>query len=65
MELENTGTILRRLRGKRTLEDVANAVGVTKSAMSAYERGARNPRDEVKVAIAKFYNKSVQYIFFK
>ena len=65
MEPENTGTILRRLRGKRTLEDVANAVGVTKSAMSAYERGTRNPRDEVKVAIAKFYNKSVQYIFFK
>lgn len=65
MTTENTGTILRRLRGKRTLEDVANAVGVTKSAMSAYERGERNPRDEVKVALAKFYNKSVQYIFFK
>lgn len=56
---------LRRLRGNRTQQEVANSVGITVSALSMYERGERVPRDEVKKNLAKFYGKSVHYIFFK
>ena len=29
-----------------------------------YEAGERVPRDEIKIKLAKFYNRSVSYIFF-
>lgn len=56
---------LRRLRGKKTLEEVSNAVSISKSALSKYENGDRIPRDEVKKKLADYYGKTVQYIFFK
>ena len=58
------GAKLKELRGDMTQECVAKAVGVTKSAWAMYERNERTPRDEVKVRISKFFNKSVQDIFF-
>ena len=58
------GKILRDLRGDRTQEEIAQAVGVTKSSWAMYERDERIPRDEVKIQIAKFFGKSVQEIFF-
>lgn len=64
MDKIRTGKILRDLRGKRTLSEVAKAVGVTASAMSMYENGSRVPRDQVKMAIASYYMKPVSYIFF-
>lgn len=56
--------ILRELRGDRTQEAIAEAVGVTKSSWAMYERGERVPRDEVKVRIAAYFGRSVQDIFF-
>jgi putative transcriptional regulator len=53
-----------RLRGKRTQEEIAKKLGISPSAYSMYETGQRIPRDEVKIKIAKLYNRSVQYIFF-
>lgn len=58
------GSILKELRGDRTQEEVANAIGITKSAWAMYERGERRPRDEVKVMIADYFNRSVQEIFY-
>lgn len=55
---------LRTLRGKRTISDVASAIGVTRSALVKYERGERIPRDEIKIKIADYYGKSVEEIFF-
>ena len=52
------------LRGERKREDVAKAIGVSVSAISMYENGERIPRDDIKVKIAKYYNKSVGEIFF-
>lgn len=52
------------LRGEETRENVAAAVGVSISAISMYENGERIPRDDVKIRFAKYYNKSVQEIFF-
>ena len=58
------GERLRRLRGSRTLDEVATALGVTSMAVSLWERGERMPSDEMKVRIANYYRKSVNSIFF-
>lgn len=58
------GHRLVELRGNRTQEQVANAVGISVSALSMYECGERIPRDPIKIALAKYYKKSVQSIFF-
>lgn len=60
-------TVAERLieaRGERTREAVAKAVGISLSAISMYECGARVPRDEIKVKLADYYHRSVQDLFF-
>lgn len=60
-------TIAERLieaRGDRTREAVAKAVGISLSAISMYECGARIPRDEIKVKLADYYHRTVQDLFF-
>lgn len=56
--------VLRELRGSLSQNEIAEKIGVTKSAWAMYERGERMPRDEVKIRIAKYFNKSVEEIFF-
>ena len=58
------GQKLRELRGKKSREHVANAVGVSVSAIAMYERDERVPSDKVKVKIAEYFGKSVASIFF-
>lgn len=60
----STGEILRELRGSRTQENIAKAIGVTKSSWAMYEQNERSPRDEVKIKIANYFGKTVQEIFF-
>ena len=60
----STGNKLRELRGTRTQNDVAEAIGVTKSSYAMYERDERPPRDEVKIRLAKFFGVSIQDLFF-
>lgn len=55
---------LRAARGSIPREDVAKAVGVSVSAMSMYENSDRIPRDEIKIRLAKYYNTTVQSLFF-
>lgn len=64
IEAKEIGKRLTTLRGKEKRESVAKAVGVTVSAISMYENGERIPRDSIKVKIAKYYQRSVQEIFF-
>lgn len=52
------------LRGQRSQEEVASAVGISSSALSMYENGERVPRDEIKVRLAEYYKTSVEQIFF-
>lgn len=59
------GQRLKALRGSKTVAEVADAVGVCASAISMYESGDRIPRDEIKLRIAKYYQRSVQDIFFE
>ena len=55
---------LREMRGEKSQSEVAKALEISDSALSAYENGDRVPRDEVKVRIANYYGKTVQEIFF-
>jgi transcriptional regulator with XRE-family HTH domain len=64
MKRLTSGERLRALRGSRSQEEVATALGISQSALCAYEMNQRTPRDEVKKRIAKYYKRSVQFIFF-
>lgn len=62
---ESTGDVLRRLRGKKPLEEAAQGIGITPRALKSYELEERRPRDDVKLKIAEYYGRSVKYIFFR
>lgn len=64
MEPKIIGERLKALRGDRTQQAVATAVGVTKNAISSYEDGKRVPRDEIKIKLANFFGTTVTEIFF-
>lgn len=52
------------LRGNKKRETVAKACGISVSALAMYEQGERIPRDDIKIKLAKYYNRSVNFIFF-
>lgn len=58
------GEKLKELRGNKSQDEIAKAIGITKSSWAMYERNERVPRDEVKIRIADYFHKSVQEIFF-
>lgn len=60
----SAGARLRELRGGRTQQEVAAELGISKSALAMYEQDKRTPRDEVKIKLARFYGKTVQFIFY-
>ena len=62
--MKNIGKKLIKLRGEKTVKEVAEALGVTRQTIWNYENDKRVPKDEMKVKIAKLYNSSVQEIFF-
>jgi len=47
-----------------TVKELADACGITESAVQMYECGQRVPRDDVKVLMADFLGKPVQDLFF-
>lgn len=58
------GQKMRELRGIRTKERVANDLGISYSSYVKYERDERRPGDKTKMLIAKYFGKSVEFIFF-
>ena len=65
MNLEYIGKRLAELRGSRSREEVAKAIGVSISAIGMYETAQRMPRDEVKLRIAQYFETPVSEIFFQ
>ena len=65
MNLNTIGEKLRNLRGNETLEEVSSKVGITTQALWNYEKNIRVPRDEIKLQLCKYYNVSVEEVFFK
>lgn len=50
-------------RETKKREEVADAIGVSVSAIAVYENGERVPRDETKIKLADYYNTTVQKLF--
>ena len=63
-EKPTIGERLRTARGKRSMQTVAEAVGITTQALSMYEHDKRVPRDEIKVRLAAYYKRSIATLFF-
>ncbi len=59
------GDKLRALRGDKSADDVAKAIGISVSAIGMYEREERIPRDDIKIRLAKYFGTTVQNIFFE
>lgn len=64
VEAREIGRRLIAIRGDIPRDELANAIGVSISAVSMYENGERIPRDDIKIRIANFFVRSVQEIFF-
>ena len=64
MDRKRIGARLLQLRGERAQESVAAALGIRQSTLAMYESGARVPRDEIKLALARYYGCSVEALFF-
>lgn len=62
--MRNFSDILRTLRTDRgmTLDEVASFVGVTKAAISNYEKGVRYPKPETLEALADLFNVDLGYL---
>lgn len=64
MNAKEFGKKLRELRGNRSAQEVADAIGTSVSAVFMYENGERIPRDEVKLRIARYFDVSIVSLFF-
>lgn len=53
---------LKELRGERTLQEVADGIGMTRVAMGYYEKGERKPDIEMLYKIASYYQVSADYL---
>lgn len=58
------GQRLKDLRGSRTIDEVAQMLGVSKSSVCMYELGERIPRDPIKAKYAEIFGVSIEAIFF-
>lgn len=58
------GEKLRNLRGSKPRNKVAKDLGISYSMYMKLERDERSASDEMKIKIAEYYGKSVEYIFF-
>lgn len=65
MDSKKIGLRLLSLRNEVPRDMVASELGISVSALAMYEQGNRIPRDEIKLKLAQYYNKSVQDIFFE
>ena len=63
-KMNGYGKILIELRGDKSQQELATALGVSVSAIGMYEREERVPRDEIKRKIAAYFGKTVQEIFY-
>ena len=58
------GEKLKSLRGNRSREEVAKALGIALSTLTMYENNRRVPRDDIKVRISRYYGTPIEELFF-
>lgn len=56
------GKNLKKLRGKRTQEDIAKAVGLSRARYAHYENDIREPDLETLERFADFFDVSIDYL---
>jgi transcriptional regulator with XRE-family HTH domain len=56
------GAELRRLRGSRSQQEVAEKVGISRTTLAKYELGTRTPRLAVLSSLCAYYRRSVEQI---
>ena len=58
------GTRLKKLREEKKLkqEELANILSVSASSIGMYERNLREPDDDLKLKISKYFNCSIDYL---
>ena len=56
--------VLKLLRNEKNMsqQELADALGISKSSINMYERGERQPNFEVLEAIADFFNVDIDYL---
>lgn len=64
MDAKQIGNKLRKLRGDRTIQVVSDDTGLGWSTICMYELGRRIPEDDKKIILAKYYNVTVQELFY-
>ena len=64
MNTKKIAAKLRELRGDKSMEEVARAIGISKSAIAMYETGKRVPKDNVKKKLSEYYKCPVSDLFF-
>lgn len=64
VDSKQIGQRLRALRGEKSLDVVADDIGISRSALNMYELGDRVPRDQRKILLAEYYGVSMEQLFF-
>lgn len=64
MDAKVIGERLRKLRGEKSVAEMAKALDLSPSTWSMYENGERIPRDNIKLRIARHFRRPIQVIFF-
>lgn len=67
MDDKKIGLRLKSLREERGLsqEKIAREFDISTSSWTKYEQGIRTPGDDLKIKIAKYFDTTVQSIFFE
>ncbi|MBC5689741.1 helix-turn-helix transcriptional regulator [Mediterraneibacter sp. NSJ-55] len=65
--MANFSSVLKSLRSqkKMTQQELANSIGLSKSALNMYEQGARQPNFETLELIADYFNISIDFLLGK
>lgn len=53
-----------REKKKKTLNEVSDALDISKSALAMYETGRRIPRDTIKARLSRYYGRSIASLFY-
>lgn len=64
MDVKRIANKLLELRDGRPRSEVAQACGISVSAVAMYEQGMRVPKDDIKIKLAKYYGVPVESIFY-
>ena len=63
-DMQEMAVRLKKARGRTPRKEVCEAVDISLSALMMYENGKRVPRDAIKMRLARFYNKSIEELFY-